>query len=39
MLLVLQALFAALTAAEVRPRAVAACTGASTKLPADQCAA
>ena len=39
MLLVLQALVAALAAAEVRPRAVAACTGASTALPADQCAA
>ena len=29
----------ALAVAEVRPRAVAACTGASTALPADQCAA
>ena len=39
LMLVLQALVAAIAAAEVRPRAVAACTGASTKLPADQCAA
>ena len=38
-MLAFQALVAALAVAEVRPLAVAACTGASTKLPADQCAA
>ena len=39
LMLVLQALVAAIAAAEVRPRAVAACTGNSTKLPQAQCEA